>query len=242
MKTFISFLQFIKNNKIQFFRIKFFRFWYTKMRYEKLKNKMDFYTNGSSHIGENTVKYNLSAFNTDAVFGCGDRMGLLIYPVVAYYTFYTIKKQLKKVLIVGCRSEDDIFWLKSYGFNQTIGFDLFSYSRFVTLGDIHKTEYQDATFDVVLLGWMISYTKSTTDVIKECKRILKPNGLLGIGIEHDQKQNVENLGSIRMNPLNSTNDIKVLLDSVVTHKILFEYDHYNDKDGDFSTAVVTICY
>jgi ubiquinone/menaquinone biosynthesis C-methylase UbiE len=94
---------------------------------------------------------------------------------------------------------------------------------------------------------MISYTKDPATVVKECRRILKHGGLLGIGIEHIPIKNTsidipEKFGStVRVNYLNTSGNIISLLDSIMSHKILFEYDHCNQEDGDFSTAVVSIC-
>jgi SAM-dependent methyltransferase len=235
------FRRFFAPRFIQFLSIRKIRFWVVKTRYSLLKKNMKFLKTGSDNIGEQTVAHNLSAFMTDAAFGCGERMGLLIYPVIAFYSFETIIKYEKRVLIVGCRTEDDIYWMKSYGFSQTLGFDLFSYSRHVLIGDIHKTDFENEKFDVVLLGWMISYSKDPEIVIKECRRILKPGGLLGIGVDHDPNQNVNGIKPPRVNTLNSSKDIINLLDSNIKHKILFEYDHYNIKDNDHSTTVISIC-
>jgi SAM-dependent methyltransferase len=222
----------LKNTKI--------RKWYVKLRYQILKRKMKFKENGSSNIGENTISHNLGAFDQSGGYGCGQRMGLLLYPVIAFDSFNTIDKTKRKVLLVGCRTEDDIFWMRAYGYKKAIGFDLFSYSKNILVGDIHNTEFEDQSFDVVILGWMISYTKDPEAVFKECRRILKVNGLFGIGLEHNPNQIDENLPSPRMNPLNTTKGIKNLLDATMNHSVLFEYDHENDAVGDFSTAVVTI--
>jgi SAM-dependent methyltransferase len=202
---------------------------------------MHFIQNGSPSIGETTINHNLTAFKYNGGYGAGQRMGLLIYPVVAYNTFYLVNKSEQRVLLVGCRSEDDVFWMRAYGYRKAIGFDLFSYSKNVLVGDIHKTEFADESFNVVLLGWMISYTKDPAAVIKECRRILKPGGLLGIGIEHNPNQDNANILPPRVNHLNSTSDIISLLNATIKHKVLFEYDHQNDKDSDYSTAVVSIC-
>ena len=222
----------LKNTKV--------RKWFVKLRYLALKQKMKFNRSGSSSIGEDTIEHNLNAFNESGGFGVGQRMGLLLYPVIAHDSFYTVKKEDKKVLLVGCRTEDDIYWMRAYGYKQAIGYDLFSYSKNILVGDIHNTDFEDQSFDVVILGWMISYTKDPETVFKECRRILKTNGLFGIGLEHNPNQIDDNLPSPRMNPLNTTSGIKKLLDATMNHSVLFEYDHENDHVGDFSTAVVTI--
>jgi SAM-dependent methyltransferase len=228
MNTFVSLL---KDRKLRFIVV--------RLRYMFLKKRMRFFKGGSNSIGEKTVEHNLSAFDVNAGYGCGGRMGLLIYPIISFYSFYTIDKSKLKVLMVGCRTEDDIYWMRAYGFSQAIGFDLFSYSQNILIGDIHQTDFADGSFDVVVLGWMISYTKDPLTVVKECRRILKKDGLLGIGLEHNPKQVGTIVEAPRVNPANSTGDLKNILNEAMDHKVLFEYDHFNDASGDFSTVVVT---
>lgn len=220
---------------LPFLRLYRFRYWYVRTRYFFLKSRLRFGDLSNKQIGEKTIEHNLSAFNYPrAVFGCGGRMGLLIYPLVG---FFAKNRKEKKILVVGCRTEDDIYWLRAYGFLNTYGFDLFSYSDNVIIGDIHKANFQDKTYDVVLLGWMISYSKDPAGVIKECRRILKPGGLLGIGIQHNPEQEKSGLGTVRVNALNSTSDIIRLVDSICKNRLIFEYDHCNK--GDLSTAVIS---
>jgi SAM-dependent methyltransferase len=189
---------------------------------------MRFGNYNNESIGETTVKHNLTAFDMPrAAFGCGGRMELLIYPIVSYFRK---NRASIRILVVGCRSEDDIFWLKSYGFSDTYGLDLFSYSKHILIGDIHNTDFADKTYDVVLLGWMISYTKDPGLVFKECKRILKDDGLLGVGLDHNPKQAAEGIKAPRVNTLNSTADIKKMLDASISNKLVLEYDHYYGDD------------
>lgn len=204
------------------------RYFIVSLRYKFLKKNMKFGNYENESIGELTVKHNLSAFDIPrAAFGCAGRMELLIYPLVAYYRK---NRESIKVLVVGCRTEDDIFWLRSYGFTDTYGFDLFSYSKNILIGDIHNTGFEKGTYDVVLLGWMISYTKDPGLVFKECKRILKEDGLLGVGLDHNPKQKVDGIKPPRVNNLNSTADIKQLFNETINHKVVVEYDHYYDDD------------
>lgn len=232
----------LKRKFIPLLKYKRIRFWVAKNRYFVNKKKLVIKSNNSSDISRDTISHNLKAFEHDDVFGCRERMAMLIYPVVSFYSNESIQKAKIKILIVGCRSEDDIFWMKSYGFDDTIGFDLFSYSEYIKVGDIHGTDFLDNSFDVVLLGWMISYTKNPNLVFKECRRILKKGGVFGVGLDYDPNQDniaIENGKSLRANILNSTQDIISLLDVTMKHKVLFEYDSY--LESDVTTAVVTVC-
>jgi SAM-dependent methyltransferase len=214
-----------------------FRFHFVKLRYQFLKRRMRFFETGSGDIGEKTIPHNLSAFLSDAAFGCGGRMALLIYPLAAYFHFYQVRRQHLKILVVGPRTEDDIFWLKAYGFLGTTGLDLFSYSNSIDLGDIHHSGIPGQSVDAVLLGWMISYSKDPEGVIRECRRILKPGGLLGIGIEHNPNQIAPS--SPRVNSLNTLADLETLIASSGPAERVFGYDHYNEASGDFGTAVLS---
>ena len=198
---------------------------------------MRFFESNSVDIGEKTVSHNLDAFLFDAAFGCGGRMALLIYPLAAYFHFVQVRRQDLKILVVGPRTEDDIFWLRAYGFLGTAGLDLFSYSDSIQLGDIHQTDIPSQSIDAVLLGWMISYSKDPEGVVKECRRILKPGGLLGIGIEHHPGP--IDPSSPRVNTLNSLHDLEELVASSGPARRVFGYDHYNEAMGDFGTALLS---
>ena len=69
------------------------------------------------------------------------------------------KSELKnlKVLSIGPRAEGEIFNIFAHGFElkNIIGLDLFSYSPLIKLGDMHRLEFDDEEFDVVLMGWCL---------------------------------------------------------------------------------------
>ncbi|MCA2882100.1 MAG: methyltransferase domain-containing protein [Microcystis sp. M046S1] len=192
------------------------RFYFCKVRWNYYKNNFKILDNYTSAVGVSTVDYNLSAFNNNAVFGMGKRMSLLLYPLVALLRDY----HSPSVLIVGPRSEDDIFWARALGLSNTLGLDLFTYSKFVQLGDIHSTNYPNQSFDAILLGWMISYSSEPNKVINECKRLIKSGGFLGIGVQSDPAQKFNGISAPRMNHLNSSED----LISLVNEEIVFVHD------------------
>jgi SAM-dependent methyltransferase len=182
-----------------------------------LKNKLRILPEGSGGIGQYTVEHNLLALNKRAGFGVGGRMSLLLYPLAALLR----RSKEPKVLIVGPRTEDDIYWAFALGIKNVRGLDLFSYSPWIDIGDIHKTDYQDQEFDAVILGWVISYSAEPIALIEECKRIIKRGGYLGFGIESNPE--MRRTGKFlppRVNMLNSSADISLLVRS----PIVFIYD------------------
>jgi len=195
------------------------RFAVCKLRWLFLKGRIRFQENPSAAVGADTLRHNLSAFSHNAVFGMAKRMSLLLFPTAS-----VLKDRLDtaRVLIVGPRTEDDIFWARSLGLVHTTGLDLFSYSPHIQVGDIHKTEFADSTYDAVLLGWMISYSSQPERVIAECRRILKPGGFLGIGIESNPTIQGLPPQPPRVNTLNSAADLQALVQAPV----LFSNDLY----------------
>ena len=197
-------------------RIDILRFKLCKLRWNFYKKNLKILDNFSNDVGKTTIEHNLSAFNSDAVFGMAKRMSLLLYPIAAFFRI----SDNASLLIVGPRSEDDIFWAKSLGISNTLGLDLFSYSDLIKLGDIHNTDLPNNSFDAILLGWMISYSSDPFKVINECKRLLKPGGYLGIGIESDPTQKYKGIAPPRVNHLNSSEDLIEL----VNEEVVLVYD------------------
>ena len=61
------------------------------------------------------------------------------------------------------------------------GLDLISYSDFVDLGDMHAMPYDDNSFDVIIIGWVLGYSNDVAKVAQEILRVTRPNGVIAIG-------------------------------------------------------------
>ena len=90
-----------------------------------MQKNLRYFSTENDSIGESTVKHNLDAFKNDAVFGMSNRMSLLLYPVAAFLRW----EAGARILIVGPRTEDDIFMAKALGIYDVTALDLFSYSN-----------------------------------------------------------------------------------------------------------------
>lgn len=206
-------------------KINILRNYYCWIRYKILKRKLRILNSKSQDIGEYTIKHNLDALSTRAAYGMGNRMSLLLYPLAA--VLININKP--KVLIVGPRTEDDIYWARSLGLIGARGLDLFSYSEMIDIGDIHQTDYQTGYFDAVVLGWVISYSSTPDKLIQECKRIVRTNGYLGFGIESNPSQRKSGVYTApRVNSLNSAADISTLVNA----NVVFIHDPQLDTPTD----------
>lgn len=91
-----------------------------------------------------------------------------------------------RVLSVGPRTEAEIYTLIACGFEPSNirGLDLFSYSDFVDAGDMHAMPYEDNSFDIVILGWVLAYSNDQKKAAAEVLRVLRPGGIVAVGYEY----------------------------------------------------------
>jgi hypothetical protein len=150
------------------------RFFY----FTKIVKKLRTFDLKSKEVSENTITHNLKGIRDHAA----TRPLALIKPLSVIESL----SKNAKILTVGPRSEGELFSLVGYGFlPQNIrGLDLITFSPWVDLGDMHAMPYLDNSFDVVLLGWVIAYSESPEIAAKEVIRVLKPGGIVAIGVEH----------------------------------------------------------
>lgn len=110
------------------------------------------------------------------------RSHLLIRPVV---TLDRVARRIKemKVLTIGPRVEGEIYNLMGYGFRSKniLGLDLFSYSKYIDVGDMHAMTYADNSFDIVFSGWVLGYSDDKQACADEMIRVCKPGGIIAIG-------------------------------------------------------------
>lgn len=94
--------------------------------------------------------------------------------------------KVSRVLSVGPRTEAEIYTLIACGFEPSNirGLDLFSYSDFVDAGDMHAMPYEDNSFDIVILGWVLAYSNDQRKAASEVLRVLRPGGLVAVGYEY----------------------------------------------------------
>jgi len=89
------------------------------------------------------------------------------------------------LLIVGPRYESEIYFARAVGWPRrgVRAVDLLTYSRLVDQGDMHALPYKDGSFDAVICGWTLSYSTDPARAASEMARVLKKDGVLGIGVE-----------------------------------------------------------
>ena len=106
----------------------------------------------------------------------------------------------------------------AHGFelNNITGLDLFSYSPYIKLGDMHNLKFNDEEFDIVLMGWCLAYSNNKEKALSEVRRVLVKNGSLIIGYSvnptlSDQDQ-IDDRGYLVRSPFNQINSLDNLND------------------------------
>ena len=161
--------------------------------------------------------YNLQAYNHIGIDILMKRFDRMLFSVLA---IERVDKD-SNILIIGNRTETDIFKLKSYGFEKITAVDLITYSPLVTLMDAHKMNFQDNYFDIVLLPYVLPYTNNPKLLSSEIIRVAKNNSIVSIAIDYDKNKSIK-----------SVEDIKNLFLGYID-KINFIYNHeLSDLDSD----------
>jgi hypothetical protein len=144
--------------------------------------------NDPSHAARNTLGYNLDALRTSADL---DRPMSLIRPILSIPRVERGRAALR-VLSIGPRSEIEIFALMASGFRleNITAIDLFSYSPYIKVGDMHALPFGDNLFDIVLLGWVLSYSKEHATVAREVQRVARDDAIIAIAADYSDSATV----------------------------------------------------
>ena len=137
----------------------------------------------TSDMIENTIRHNVESLNPEiALWRPMGLMGALL-------SMDQVMNHMRdvKILIIGPRTEQEILWYLSMGFNENniTGLDLISYSDFVAIGDMHDMPFEDNSFDIIVFSWVLGYSVNQQKAVAEAVRCVKPNGLVGIGEQWD---------------------------------------------------------
>jgi hypothetical protein len=95
------------------------------------------------------------------------------------------------VLSIGPRSEIEIFGLWSAGFSRdrVKGLDLFSYSPFIDVGDMHAMPYADNSFDIVILSEVLPYSKDQQAAANEVLRVSRDRAIIAVATTCPEEEN-----------------------------------------------------
>ncbi|MDP3741676.1 MAG: methyltransferase domain-containing protein [bacterium] len=177
---------------------------------------------------QRTVNHNLSS-----LYSSSNRNLKLFRPLSVIETL----PPHSKVLIIGPRSEYDLFLLHSCGFewDNIEGLDLISYSEKIRLGDMHAMQYPANSWDAVVLGWTLSYSHKPQQVADEIIRVTKGGGLVGVAVEYctlNEQEQIERFGysiqdwKLLPERINTVDQILALFDKNID-TVFFRHDSPN---------------
>jgi len=111
-----------------------------------------------------------------------DRPWQLIWPLQAIDYIRVNAKNLK-VLSIGPRTEAEILAIYSIGIEpiHVTAIDLMAYSPVIDTGDMHNLPYEDNSFDIVIMGWVLAYSADNQRAADEIKRVARPGCHVAIG-------------------------------------------------------------
>jgi SAM-dependent methyltransferase len=106
----------------------------------------------------------------------------------------------QRILIVGARTEAEIFSFRLCGFTQSniYAIDLASYTPLISTMNAENLHFSDNYFDVIILGWVLEFVQDIDKVKSEVIRCLKPGGIIGIGaMYHPESQDMFEYSQIK---------------------------------------------
>ena len=68
--------------------------------------------------------------------------------------------------------------------------DLFSYSPYIEVADMHELPFQENLFDIIILGWVISYSKDWNLLKDEILKCIKPGGIVAVSADYSDPTTV----------------------------------------------------
>jgi SAM-dependent methyltransferase len=126
-----------------------------------------------------TIEY--SQFTLGSYVG-SDRSNQMIRPLLSIGRVFENVADLK-VLSIGPRTEMELFALLAAGFAlpNIMLIDLFSYSPFIRVGDMHQIDSADNQFDIIVFGDVLAYSKTPEVAVGEIVRVARHKAIITTG-------------------------------------------------------------
>jgi len=165
------------------FKIQFIREKYSQIRFYYFLKKREL---NSSQSQENILKYEYSKNHFANYNSIPDRIQYLINLLAEAGPLHN-----SKLLVIGPRYESELFGYLSIGIQKKFitAIDLFSNSPMIQIGDAHNLNFSKSTFDFIVAGWTIPYSKHADLFLRESHRVMNENGKLLITF--DLRQNLD---------------------------------------------------
>ena len=183
-EIFLQVAEFARTNPAQLMQIPQVRNLVARERFKRLA--AEGVNSGKGGDGDHSIKGAFAHnFEVMAKMTTLDRPMLLTAPLLAIDEI-SKNRSAMKVLCIGPRTEGEILNLFALGFSpeNVSAVDLFTYSPWVDIGDMHELPYPDESFDLVLVGWVFAYSAAPEKAAAEITRVSKPGAYVSVGCEY----------------------------------------------------------
>jgi SAM-dependent methyltransferase len=85
-----------------------------------------------------------------------------------------------RVLSIGPKNEGEPLLWRAHGFKHVEAIDLFSYTPWIQLMDMHHMGFPDSRFDVISSGYVVRYSYDIGQCAREMIRVAKNGGVIAI--------------------------------------------------------------
>lgn len=214
----------------QFFKNNYLRFLFVYLRYIFFKLFYNFKEIKSPYSIPNSNSYNRSALKNIRTECFYNRIKYL-HGILMSLEYVNTSSN---ILLIGSRSENELIYLKSYGFKKITCIDILSYAPTIKCMDMHELKFKSNIFDIIICGWTLVYSQNQKKCAEEILRVLKNNGIIAIGYaKTNKKTNILNDKLIiPKKNANSANQILKLFANNIKKKIFIydaELSHLSEK-------------
>lgn len=150
----------------------------------KLLGKVQFYKTSNEKVAKETIQHNYKGLSLLSIKSFSGSRPKELFQLLD--GIKSINKTQAQILIVGPRAESEFYLAKAFGFKikNCTGLDLISYSPHVRLGDMHEMPFDDNSFDIIVVGWVLAYSNNLPLAISEIIRIGRSNSIVIQGTQY----------------------------------------------------------
>jgi len=176
--------KYLAENPAAFLQIAAVRAFAAQTRFELYKNSQGAVAElaHNDKIAGNAISYNAVSLEQSVQI---ERPMQLIYSVLGIEQIFKNRGTID-VLSIGPRSEMEIFSLYASGFapERVKALDLISYSPLVQIGDMHDIPFAENSFDLLLSGWVIPYSRDVDTMAKEVIRVSRDRAIVAFAADY----------------------------------------------------------
>jgi len=229
------FFKFLMENPGHFFKVPHLCEKLAQLRMEKIGEKgIKVLQNVTEGVRDFTIDHNKQNLLKHAALL---RPHSLLCPLGAIDYISTNSANMR-VLMIGPRSEAELFTLYGIGFHpdNVDAIDLISYSPLIDLGDMHDLQFGDNSFDLIVAGWVLAYSSDNQKAADEMLRVARPGAHIAIGCRSEpvfeglEDRHLSQAGGVPVQSPDERFGTKVVSRFYDVNQILRLFENHEDED------------